>query len=112
MDTPTINYETLFDYVKDYVVLVLLNYFERLSKAGRANLELVIIGFAVEAVFYVAAQLGTVFNPHSLGVVNFNCDFVVFANYDIYQKILLVGEPLICQIDYLLSVNHIVCLIL
>ena len=78
------------------------------GKPGRANFKFIVVGLAIESALNVTAQVGAVLNPHALGVVNLNCYLVILADDNVYQKILLVGQPFIGEVDYLLSVNHIV----
>ena len=72
----------------DNVNLILSAHAERLSQAGTAHLELVVLVVAVEARLDVAAQVGTVLYPHTVLMVYLHHDAVVGADADVNQEIL------------------------
>ena len=61
---------------------------------------------AVQAVFYILAQLHAVVYPHPVGMVYLHHDFVVGTYLYVHEEVLGVFEPLIYQILYDVSVYH------
>ena len=68
-----------------------------MSKAGGAHLEFEVLLVAVEVVLDVLAQRHAVFYPYAVGMVDFHDDFVVLADFDIDQEIVLSLQPLVDQ---------------
>ena len=92
------------------VVVILLLHLEGLSQSGRANLKLIILLIAVEPVFDETAQLHTVLDPHTVGVIDFHHNLVVATNLHINEEVLLVLKPLLNITLYNLLVNHTIAL--
>ena len=76
-------------------VVVLLFHLERLTETCRSHFELIVLVVAAEMVLDILAQLCAVFDPHAVGMVNFNSNLVIGRNIDIHQEVVFVLQPLI-----------------
>ena len=95
-------------YVLTDKVDVLLRHLERLSQAGRAYLEFVVLCVSADMLLDIAAQLNAVLYPHAVGMVLLYHDAVIWANLNVYQEIVLVLEPLFYYTLYNVFVYHTV----
>ncbi len=83
-----------FHFFSDEVE-ILLSHLERLSEAGAANLQFVVLVITVEVVFYEAAELHAILNPHAICMVDLHDDSVVWTNLNVNEEIVFVLEPLV-----------------
>ena len=59
-------------------------------------------------VFDKPAQLYSVFNPHAIGMVDFDYDTVVCTNLYIHEEILLILKPFLYYAFYNVFIYHTV----
>ena len=88
------------------VVAILLNNLERLTNTCRAYFQLVIAQLVTQRLLQVAAQVGTVLNPYTVGMIDFNHDTVVSGHFYIYEVIVTLLQPLLNSFCHYVFVNH------
>ena len=90
-----------------YIIDVLLRHLEGLPDTGRAHLQLIVAQRIAQFFLHIAAQRGTVFYPHAIGMVYLHDDAVVAAENKIHQKIVVALQPLFYSCSNYALVNHI-----
>ena len=88
------------------VVDILLMHLKGLTDARRAHFKLIVFLIPVEMSLDEAAQVLTVVYPHTIGMVYFNHDFVIRADLQVHQKVLLTFQPLVNQAFYHVFIYH------
>ena len=87
------------------MVHVLLLHLEGLANTGRTHLKFIVAQLVAHALLQEAAQFGTVFNPHTIGVVYLDGDAVAIHS-NVYQEIVALLEPLFHQCFDCVLCNH------
>ena len=98
--------------VAAHILLVLAFEFERRVKPCRRHIELKVLGVAVQAALYGAAQLYAVVDSDAVVAVDGYIDAVVGRDFQVDQELVAAGQCLCDNVHYVHFVYHNTVLLL
>src|SRR5574344_338313 len=88
------------------VVDILLNHFERLAYTSASYFQFIVLFITVQVILHKPAQCYTILYPHSISMVYLHYDFIVWADRDVHQEIIVALQPLVYNLFYDVFIYH------